>query len=294
MRNLLIVTLLAVFALSACNKKSEGKTKGGNSYVLYKNSKGDAKKVEPETFAKVQIYQYFNDSLMGSTRKFGKAEYMRLPNPAEVPGRWPGYLEGLQLISVGDSIVVFENMDSIPLPPNMAWVKSLSYHIVLEDVLTKEDRQKITDEEKAKMEAKRAELMKELPGIEANIKENLALFNGNKLGDKLKTTASGLQYIVMSEGDGTQVKAGEKTKVHYYGALTDGKRFDDSFSRGEPFELEVGAQQVIPGWDEGLQLFKRGTKALLFIPYKLGYGEQGNPPVIPAKSTLVFYTDIQK
>ncbi len=294
MRNLFIISLLAAFAFTACNKKSEGTTKFGNKYVLFKNSKGDAEKLGPEQFAKVQIYQYFNDSLMGSTRKFGKAEYLRLPNPEEAPGRWPGYLEGIQLISVGDSIVVFENMDSIPLPPNMSWVKSLSYHIVLEDVLTKEDREKLVTEEKVKMEAKRMELMQQIPGIEANIKESLAAFNGKTLGDKLKTTATGLQYIVMSEGDGTQVKAGEKTTVHYYGALTDGKRFDDSFSRGEPFELEVGASQVIPGWDEGLQLFKRGTKALLFIPYQLGYGEQGNPPVIPAKATLVFYTDIQK
>ena len=90
------------------------------------------------------------------------------------------------------------------------------------------------------------------------------------------------------------VNKGDAIKVHYYGALMDTKRFDDSFSRGEPIALQVGTGQVSPGWDEGLQLFKKGTKVMLFIPYALGYGEEGNPPVIPGKAMLAFYTEIQK
>jgi FKBP-type peptidyl-prolyl cis-trans isomerase FkpA len=296
MRKFLMLLLLAAVTFGACNKKSEGVTKGGNKYILFKNSGKDAAKLGEDQFARVQIYQYFNDSIMGSTRKMGKAEYVRLPKADEMPGRMPAYLEGLSVLSVGDSIVVFENMDSIKsqIPPQLSWVKTISYHIMMEQVLSKEDRQKMLDGETAKVEAGKAELMKQLPEIETTIATSIAAYKGKTFGDKLKKTASGLEYIVLSEGDGAQVKANDNVEVHYYGALESGVKFDESYSRGQPIPLAVGQGQVIPGWDEGLQLFKKGTKALLFIPFELAYGEQGRPPMIPGKSKLVFYTDIQK
>ena len=68
--------------------------------------------------------------------------------------------------------------------------------------------------------------------------------------------------------------------------------FDNSFSRGEPFVFPLGAGQVIKGWDEGLALLPKGTKATLFIPYELGYGETGSPPSIPPRSELIFYVEV--
>jgi len=80
--------------------------------------------------------------------------------------------------------------------------------------------------------------------------------------------------------------------VNYYGTLMDGTRFDDSWSRGQDFSFPVGQSQVIKGWDEGVLNFPVGTKATLFIPYALAYGEAGSPPTIPAKSDLVFYIEV--
>lgn len=298
MRNLLIFSVLAILLGGAgCKNEEKGKTINGNEFTLFHTGKKGGKMPVEDLFAKVQMYTYLNDSLVQSTRKSGEAEFIPIPKKddprgAQIP---PHFIECLKKMVPGDSLILFENMDSIPpLPPQYSWVKTVSYHIVLEDVLSMDDRKAIAEEQQKKVMAGREEMMKLIPGIEKTVQENIAAWNQKSLGDKLKTTASGLQYVILSEGDGPAVAKGDQVKVHYYGALMDTKRFDDSFSRGEPIALQVGTGQVIAGWDEGLQLFKKGTKVLLFIPYELAYGEAGNPPTIPAKSMLAFYTDIQK
>ncbi len=114
--------------------------------------------------------------------------------------------------------------------------------------------------------------------------------NAKKAG--VQTTASGLQYKIIKEGTGKQPTATSRVTVHYKGQLTDGKVFDSSYDRGEPVEFPLN--QVIPGWTEGLQLLKEGGKATLYIPAKLGYGEQGVPGTIPPNSTLIFNVELLK
>lgn len=107
-----------------------------------------------------------------------------------------------------------------------------------------------------------------------------------------KTTASGLKYIVLKEGTGATPVATSNVKVHYTGTFTDGKVFDSSVQRGQP--IDFGLNQVIPGWTEGVQLMKEGSKYKFFIPYKLAYGEQGYPGAIPPKSDLLFEVELIK
>lgn len=109
--------------------------------------------------------------------------------------------------------------------------------------------------------------------------------------NKEYTTASGLRYKITQQGNGPQAYAGAKVKVHYTGKLTDGKVFDSSVSRGEPFEFVLGRGQVIQGWDEGIALLHVGDKAVLTIPSKLGYGEQGTNG-IPGGATLIFEVEL--
>jgi peptidylprolyl isomerase len=106
-----------------------------------------------------------------------------------------------------------------------------------------------------------------------------------------KTTASGVKYAVISNGDGPAIEAGKVITVHYSGYLQDGTLFDSSVERDEPIQFVVGQGQVIPGWDEGLQLLKKGDKARFIIPPQLGYGEM-QLEKIPANSTLIFDTEI--
>ena len=93
-------------------------------------------------------------------------------------------------------------------------------------------------------------------------------------------------------GTGAMPKDTNTVKVHYTGTLLNGTKFDSSRDRGQPLPFVLGTGQVIRGWDEGIALLKVGGKAKLIIPHELGYGEQGYPPVIPPKSTLVFDVEL--
>ena len=104
------------------------------------------------------------------------------------------------------------------------------------------------------------------------------------------TLASGLQYEVITEGQGATPKASDTVKVHYHGTLIDGKVFDSSVQRGEP--ATFGVTQVISGWVEALQLMPVGSKWKLFIPSNLAYGAQGAGQAIGPHTTLVFEVEL--
>lgn len=114
--------------------------------------------------------------------------------------------------------------------------------------------------------------------------------NGKK--ENVKTTASGLQYVVEKEGTGAQPTAEDEVTVHYTGKLLNGQVFDSSVNRGEPATFPLN--RVIPGWTEGVQLMKEGAKYTFFIPCDLAYGPQGVPGAIPPHSTLIFDVELIK
>jgi len=106
------------------------------------------------------------------------------------------------------------------------------------------------------------------------------------------TTGSGLTIEDIVVGEGAIAEAGQSVSVHYTGWLTDGKKFDSSKDRGDPFDFGLGQRQVIAGWDEGVQGMKVGGTRKLTIPPALGYGARGAGGVIPPNATLVFEVDL--
>lgn len=112
------------------------------------------------------------------------------------------------------------------------------------------------------------------------------------LGGTQMKTPSGLTVEVMQEGKGPLPVKGQTVVVHYTGNLPDGKKFDSSRDRGQPFSFVLGQGQVIRGWDEGLALMKVGTRAKLTIPPELGYGPRGAGNVIPPNAVLIFDVEL--
>lgn len=156
-------------------------------------------------------------------------------------------------------------------------------------LMTDEQAQTVAQAFGARVQAKKQSDM------EAASKKNLsegATFlaaNGKKPG--VTTTATGLQYQVLTAGKGVKPTAQDTVRVHYKGELLDGKTFDSSYDRGEPAVFSL--TQVAPGWAEGVQLMPVGSKYKLWIPAKLGYGEQGTPGgPIPPNATLVFEVEL--
>ena len=110
--------------------------------------------------------------------------------------------------------------------------------------------------------------------------------------EKVITTDSGLQYVVLTEGNGATPQTGQTAVVHYTGTLEDGSKFDSSRDRNQPFQFKVGVGQVIKGWDEAVGNMKVGERRKLIIPPDLGYGSRGAGGVIPPNATLIFDVEL--
>ena len=125
---------------------------------------------------------------------------------------------------------------------------------------------------------------------EKNKAEGAKFLEENKKKEGVKTTASGLQYKVLKEGNGAQPKASDTVTVNYRGTLINGTEFDSSYKRGQPASFPVNG--VIKGWTEALQLMKVGSKYQLFIPSTIAYGERAVSPDLAANSTLIFEVEL--
>ena len=105
-------------------------------------------------------------------------------------------------------------------------------------------------------------------------------------------TATGLEYVEITEGTGPRPRTGDTVSVHYTGWLKSGQKFDSSHDRGQPLAFPIGKGRVIKGWDEGVGSMKMGGKRKLIIPAHLGYGEQGAGRTIPPGATLIFEVEL--
>lgn len=120
---------------------------------------------------------------------------------------------------------------------------------------------------------------------------NFSYSQTDSAGDTV-TTSSGLKYIIIENKDGAESEPGKAAEVHYTGYFTDGKVFDSSVDRNEPFEFILGQGQVIKGWDEGIDLMTVGDKFRLIIPSDLAYGKKGAGNIIPPDAVLIFDVEL--
>jgi FKBP-type peptidyl-prolyl cis-trans isomerase len=169
--------------------------------------------------------------------------------------------------------------------------ESVDYDLLVEGMKAQHQSQAtlITMEDAGAVLAAHAEQQFEVQ-TEANKMKGAAYLAENAKKEGVTITESGLQYSVITQGDGAKPAATDQVTVHYRGTLIDGTEFDSSYSRGEP--ASFGLNQVIPGWTEGVQLMNVGSKYLFVVPYELGYGERGAGGAIGPFETLIFEVEL--
>ncbi|MBL6964054.1 MAG: FKBP-type peptidyl-prolyl cis-trans isomerase [Bacteroidetes bacterium] len=166
--------------------------------------------------------------------------------------------------------------------------KAMLDHTNKSSMMTVEQKQQVLTVFQQKMQEEQMSKTNEIAAKNRVIGETFLNENRNKEG--VKTTPSGLQYKIISEGEGPNPSPTDMVTVHYRGKLIDGTVFDASYDRGEPIEFALN--QVIPGWTEGVQLMNKGSKYEFYIPSNLAYGDKGAGEVIPAGSTLIFEVEL--
>ncbi len=234
-------------------------TPSGLKYKILEHGKGK----QAKTGGMVSVHytgKFLNDSVFDSSYKRGKPIDFTLGTGQVIKG-WD---EGIALLHVGDKAEFL-------IPPELGYGSRQVGSIPANSTLRFE-----------------VELM--------DAKDPIVIEEYDVKGKDTITTKSGLQYIIVetSKKDPVAPINGHKVQVHYSGYLTDGKMFDSSVKRNQPFEFTLGVGQVIKGWDEGVALMKEGDKCRFIIPYQLAYGEKGYPGAIPPKATLIFDVELIK
>ncbi len=298
MKNSLIALLFVSLFVAACSGSKE--TPSGYKFNIVR--KGDGVKIDSGKFVVMNLrFMDGKDSVWNDSKKNG------FPAVIQMQGTVPkgdAVLEVIKMLSKGDSVVfkvpakkLFENTFRQPLPFSVDSTSSFTFQIGLSAVLNQEEMNKLQTELVAKQNEKmlqdqKAQLGKDITAIDDFLKaKNVTA----------QTTTSGLRYVITKPGTGENAKAGQQVKIDYLGYLLNGKYFDTSieseakknnlYMQGRPYsplELTVGAQQVIPGWEEAIQLMNKGSKMTVYIPSTLAYGNQRRGDVIAEHSVLVF------
>ncbi|MEI6576086.1 MAG: FKBP-type peptidyl-prolyl cis-trans isomerase [Bacteroidota bacterium] len=285
---LLLVAVILGFI--ACSGGGFKKTDSGLSYKFY-TKKDSAKPVEGDVITAQMVYKIVTASGKDSTIFDSRNN----PSPFKIPLAKPEYpgdiYEGLALMGSGDSATFVIKADSFfvktarsKLPPFVKPGSDMHFDVKLLGIMKKAEYEK---QQKEAMD-KQMKAMEEMKGKEQiELQDYIA-----KNNIKVKPTESGLYFVEVKKGSGTKAEKGKKVTVDYKGMLLNGTVFDASKSHDKPFEFTIGHNEVIPGWDEGISMMKKGGKAKIIIPSKLGYGSSGAGATIPPFSPLVFEVEL--
>ncbi len=291
-----LLFFLGISLIWSCGDTAGKKmTESGYEYQIYSDKAGD--------IAQPGQYVYFNldilndqDSVLQTYRNNPQIPVVQIPLEGDVaPGPANPIMDVLAMCSVGDSAGMFLPKDSIPqLPPQFAGYPFFEYRVSVVDILNEEEYKTKIEAEQKKAQEAAVILQAREADVAEMIKSTINKYNKNQLGDDLKIIEGDLKYVLHEEGTGPQIENGKVVLAQYYGAKLDGEEFDNSFKRGRGYPFTVGNRAVIAGWDVGFTALREGSKATLFIPAEMAYGEAGSPPNIAPNTDLVFYVEIEQ
>lgn len=291
MRLSIFLAIIAASSLlfTSCQQEAvKQMSPSGYEYILHVDEAGETPAPGEYAYFHAQIRKV--DSVVYRTREQSEQVPFMQIAPPNAPNRPPSPLEDvLGMMSVGDSATVFIPLDSMPrAPQGFEDAEEIIYDMVMVEIKSEEAFQ--AEQEQLRQEAEAA-----ATEVREKVNQLYEQYQAGELNDQIQETESGLRYLILEAGTGPQAEAGKLVTVDYFGILAEsGQEFDNSYKRGQAFTFPLGQGTVIPGWDEGLTLLKEGSKAMLFIPSELGYGEAGSPPVIPGGAELIFYVELNE
>jgi len=292
--SMIAMSFLSVIFIVSCsqNQSKDVTTEHGYRLEMLRDQPGETAKTDEVFIYNMKVFA--DDSLIVNTHeRDNPLDFRWMPEEKLATINNP-IVDAFQILTSGDSARVYMPADSLKGNNfGLASGEFLIYELSIHNILTPAQHDSLTQIYQAELDAKRAVLAKEAEGIAETVATDIENYKAGALKGRLIKDETGLEYIVHEEGDGALPTTGEVVNVHYYGVLLeDGTMFDNSYGRGNPFSFPLGRGQVIPGWDRGISLLKKGSKATLFIPYMMAYGATGSPPTIPAKANLVFYVEL--
>lgn len=296
MNNRIIFALLSMVLFAACSETGKRKkTPEGYEYEIVRKGSSDTIALNNYVFFNMDLV--YKDSILQTSKYAPTTPVIKVVAEQKDYGYFNSLIKLLGKMHEGDSFHYYFPTDSFDqLPPGFEnFTEPVVYRVGISDVMDEAAFEKWSDSMQVAHEAHRQAVRDRLPEVESFVKNTYEQYKRGDLDAQLQSTSTGLKYIIHQAGDGPKPVEGESIKVQYYGILeSDATMFDNSFSRGNGHQFPIGQGQVIAGWDEGIALFNKGTRATLFIPPALGYGAAGSPPVIPENAGLIFYVELEK
>lgn len=295
-----IMLALTALIFVSCNRYE--KTKSGMPYKI--TSAGSKEKAKPGNVVKfdLELKLVGKDTVLQSTKKMGVPGYIIVDTGARQIKYF--FTEILTLLGKGDKVDFNLSVDSLvknkQIPGYDVLFKKggmLKGHLEVLKIYANENEAKpdYEKEMQAAQEKERVKIEKESASKKVEEEKIIAKYIADKKLNTVKS-ANGVYVVIEKEGEGAKPDSGKKVMVMYKGYTLDGKVFDKNVeadaTHKDPIPVVIGAHTVIPGWEEGLKYFAKGSKGKLIIPFSLGYGAQGSPPVIPPYATLVFDIEV--
>jgi len=274
-----------LIASASCNKGGGGfkTTKDGVEYKIVRDEPGTQKAALGDIIEYTMIVKV-GDSVLADYRVSNGGKPM-MSMLQKMPGSNPKSdpTDVITMLTVGDSVIIRAEIDSMTRQ-RFTFAKPTDKFEYQFKLVSAKTRTQFEQEEKNKA------------GEQAKIDDQLLTEYFAKNNIKAEKTASGLYYVISTPGSGANPTPGQTVKVNYTGRTLDGNVFDSNmdpkFQHVEPLEFPIGQGRVIPGWDEGIALLKKGGKGVLYVPSGLAYGAHSPNPNIPDNAILMFDVEL--
>ncbi|MBK7407396.1 MAG: FKBP-type peptidyl-prolyl cis-trans isomerase [Saprospirales bacterium] len=285
MRYILLFASFLFFACSSLpkgNEVSENLTANGFPYIHHIQNEGPRPK--PGDYAYFHVIMARGDTVLYDSDTQAQLPMLQIPSPENRPDKPSPIIDGLVLMAVGDSLTVLYSIDS---------VSQMTYRFALKKISGAEQYNREQSVQRQARDGEEREVLRQKE--EKAMLETRFLwkqYRTGQIGAALQESASGLQFVVLEEGMGAIPEQGQWIWVHYYAICTDdGKEVANTYAQARKFPFQLGQAQAPPGMEEATSRMKPGSRAVLFLPSKLGYGEKGYMNV-PPNTDIVLYLEI--